>query len=114
MRKHSYIILLVLSVQCESLFLNENSLAEVTAAIQDQELIIRNTQSFNVYIFAVDLETSYLIDWAPYEGEENRIMPGDYRVFSTEDILGYEEDKSVVVYIWAASPKYSLTIEINQ
>lgn len=91
---------------CEDIFLNENSTANVSAVIESDELVIRNGLHFDVYYFAVDQETSYLIDWIPLEREENRIRPNETRVFSTDDIVGYDPDKNVLVFIWGNNQEY--------
>ncbi len=108
----SLIITFLFCVQCESIFLNENSLPEISAVIEGEDLVIKNNLHFDIYYFAVDQETSYLIDWAPIETEENRIRAKRARVFSTDDILSYDPEKTVVVFIWGNNRNYWNGVEI--
>jgi len=104
---------ILLLFQCDNLFMNENSTASISAVIEGDELVIRNSIHFDVYFFAVDQETSYLINWAPYESEENRIRANSTRVFSTDEIVGYDPEKMVIIFTWNNEQTYWEDIEIE-
>lgn len=113
-RKTTYILLILLGSQCENLFLNEYSTEEITAVIEGDELIIRNPNSFDVYYFAVDQETSFIIDWIPVNSSGNQIKARQTRVFDVDVIVGYQKDRNVTVSIWDESTNYWKHLVIDQ
>lgn len=108
-----FLLLLWSQAGCENLFNNENKVEALSATIQDDAFIIKNNLPFDVYFFAVDLETSYVIDWIPVESEENRVMAGRVRTFSTDMIIGFESGKTAIATFWNGS-EYWNTLEIDQ
>ncbi len=92
------IFLFFITQGCESIFNNENNEEALTAIIQNDTFIIKNNLPFDVYFFAVDQETSYLIDWIPIESETNRIKAGSFRKFPTDVIVGYTQGKTAIAF----------------
>ncbi len=99
-------------IQCTT-FINENTPEVVSAVIEGDDLVIRNDNRFDVYFFAVDEETSFVIDWMPQNSEENKIQSKRTRVFSKDQIVGYQSNKTVIVFIWGNNQNYWKTIEIK-
>jgi hypothetical protein len=108
-----FLLLLWSQAGCENLFNNENNAEALSATIQADAFIIKNNLPFDVYFFAVDLETSYVIDWIPIESEENKVMAGRVRTFSTDVILSFEKGRPAIVYFWSGND-YGNTLEIDQ
>lgn len=67
------ILLISITSACESIFNNENNEEALSAIIQNDTFIIKNNLPFDIYFFAVDQETSYVIDWIPVESDANRV-----------------------------------------
>jgi len=116
MRFLTKLILCVLltGVGCEKIFLNENETPTVSAVVQNDEFIISNRLSFEIYFFAVDEETSHVIDWIPEESESNRVNADSFRNFSVDTIFEFREGKKAIAFIWNTSQSYWETIEIDQ
>lgn len=107
------ILLISITSACESIFNNENNEEALSAIIQNDTFIIKNNLPFDVYFFAVDQETSYVIDWIPVESDANRVKAGSFRKFPTDVIVGYTQGKTAIAYFWNGR-EYWNTLIINQ
>ncbi|MGB3589684.1 MAG: hypothetical protein WBA23_24265 [Tunicatimonas sp.] len=111
------ISLLILLTQCNDSDDGIFTQAGVTTKVVDETVVIENNHGKPISYFAVEEETSYLIDWGPSSREENTIANGDSKAVPWDDIMSdglLREGDRIIIYWWVAQDSLSASVEIKQ
>ena len=91
--------LLLFFAQCD-VFENENTLEVVSAVIEEDELVIRNSLNFDIYYFAVAQSSLPYITWVPLVEEFNRVPDNAFKVVRVDSLFAYDEGEPVAFFYW--------------
>lgn len=91
--------LLLFFAQCD-VFENENTLEVVSAVIEEDELVIRNSLNFDIYYFAVAQSSLPYITWFPLVEDFNRVPDNAFKVVQVDSLFAYDEGEPVAFFYW--------------
>lgn len=114
MEKISACLVILFLINGCSVFDNEQSGDAVEAIIEDEKLIIKNNQTFDVYYFAVDKASLPYIFWAPIVSDENKIQSDALTTISLSEIYSTNKRDTIVVFYWDEEVSEIFNIEIEE
>ncbi len=93
-------ILIGVSFSNCSIFSNENDPGNISAVIEEEDLVIRNDLPFDVYYFAVAQSSLPYITWAPLVEDFNRVPQNEFKVVKVDSLFAYDEGEPVAFFYW--------------
>lgn len=92
------LFLLLLIISCVDV---SNSTEGVSGTWKNKKVMIENGSTSSIYYFAVEQGTSEVINWAPHSSNENKVESFSNLVLDENDIYGFENGKTVIIYYWS-------------
>lgn len=93
----SFLLLIIFCISCSD-FENEN--IAVNARFENNTLLIENGSNETIYYTVFNEAILPFIDWIPYSSEQNRILPNQLASIAENDIYGFEEGATFIIFYW--------------